>query len=52
MSLSEIADALGFSSECDSCGEVDNDDCPKSERPCGHHCNHVCHQADGSANLD
>jgi hypothetical protein len=26
---------------CASCGEVmDQDDCPKSERPCGHHCNH------------
>lgn len=25
--------------DCSSCGE-DNEPCPKSERPCGHHCNH------------
>jgi hypothetical protein len=27
---------------CASCGEGDpNDECPKSKRPCGHHCNHI-----------
>jgi hypothetical protein len=26
--------------ECASCGEAPNDECPASERPCGHHCNH------------
>lgn len=25
---------------CASCGEEVPADCPKSERPCGHHCNH------------
>lgn len=30
---------------CASCGEVeDQDECPKSERLCGHHCNHVWEQ--------
>jgi hypothetical protein len=29
--------------ECGSCGEVGTqpNECPKSQRPCGHHCNHV-----------
>lgn len=28
--------------ECGSCGEGSpNGECPKSKRPCGHHCNHV-----------
>lgn len=28
--------------ECGSCGEgMPTDECPKSKRPCGHHCNHV-----------
>ena len=28
--------------ECGSCGgEFEDDKCPKSKRPCGHHCNHV-----------
>ena len=27
--------------DCVSCGEeTPRDECPKSERPCGHHCNH------------
>ena len=26
--------------ECASCGEVPKNDCKKSQRPCGHHCNH------------
>jgi hypothetical protein len=27
--------------ECISCGEESpKDECPKSQRPCGHHCNH------------
>lgn len=36
--------------ECFTCGEGDGspDECPTSERTCGHHCNHswthdVCH---------
>lgn len=34
--------------DCVSCGEVPEHECPKSERPCGHHCNHswthdICH---------
>lgn len=33
--------------ECYSCGNWPEDECPKSERPCGHHCNHYddgdCH---------
>lgn len=29
------------SAECYSCGEhMPRDECPASERPCGHHCNH------------
>jgi hypothetical protein len=40
VSLTETAGALGFDSECLSCGEVDVDVCPASRRPCGHHCNH------------
>lgn len=27
--------------ECGSCGESPLNECPKSQRPCGHHCNHV-----------
>lgn len=28
--------------ECGSCGEgIPTKECPKSKRPCGHHCNHV-----------
>ncbi|NUS01979.1 MAG: hypothetical protein HOV97_05380 [Nonomuraea sp.] len=29
--------------QCASCGEagVEQDECPASNRPCGHHCNHV-----------
>lgn len=27
--------------ECGSCGEAPEGECPKSKRPCGHHCNHV-----------
>lgn len=27
--------------ECGSCGESPEGECPKSKRPCGHHCNHV-----------
>jgi len=26
--------------DCLSCGENPDEKCPKSERPCGHHCNH------------
>lgn len=27
---------------CASCGEGDpKNECPKSQRPCGHHCNHI-----------
>ncbi len=26
---------------CGSCGESPENECPKSKRPCGHHCNHV-----------
>lgn len=26
--------------ECISCGSKHADKCPKSRRPCGHHCNH------------
>lgn len=26
--------------ECASCGESPEGECPKSERPYGHHCNH------------
>ena len=29
--------------ECGSCGDDETcppNECPKSERPCGHHCNH------------
>ena len=33
--------AAAESSECGSCGESPRDECPKSKRPCGHHCNHV-----------
>jgi transcription elongation factor Elf1 len=42
----------GLDSECLSCGEGDPpNECPKSKRPCGHHCNHVwthdsCHWCD------
>ena len=25
---------------CASCGENPDETCPKSQRPCGHHCNH------------
>lgn len=40
--------------ECDSCAEGDPEgECPDSERPCGHHCNHIweqdcCHWCKGS----
>lgn len=29
--------------ECLTCGEIEGveGECPKSTRPCGHHCNHV-----------
>lgn len=27
--------------ECGSCGEAFEDKCSKSQRPCGHHCNHI-----------
>ena len=28
--------------DCLSCGEGDPpNECPKSQRPCGHHCNHI-----------
>jgi hypothetical protein len=31
--------------ECASCGEgLPPNDCPRSQRPCGHHCNHVWDQ--------
>lgn len=29
-----------FDAECSSCTEDFAEKCPKSERPCGHHCNH------------
>jgi hypothetical protein len=29
---------------CDSCGDENAEQCPKSERPCGHHCNHSWNQ--------
>lgn len=35
----EQPDELG--DECGSCGEGVPGDCPKSKRPCGHHCNHI-----------
>lgn len=25
---------------CDDCAYDDAEECPNSERPCGHHCNH------------
>lgn len=28
------------SDDCISCGENDPVQCPKSQRACGHHCNH------------
>lgn len=31
----------GPEGECGSCGESPEGECPKSLRPCGHHCNHV-----------
>jgi hypothetical protein len=40
---------MGMPSECASCSEsVPLNECPKSERKCGHHCNHtwthdICH---------
>jgi len=36
-----------MSEDCYSCGDEDYEDtCPKSERPCKHHCNHfVTHDA-------
>lgn len=33
--------ASPLDSECGSCGEEVDDACPKSQRPCGHHCNHI-----------
>lgn len=35
---------LGTEQPCGTCGmgsAIEDDKCPKSERPCGHHCNHV-----------
>lgn len=32
---------MGEHDECGSCGETPEGECPKSRRPCGHHCNHV-----------
>ena len=30
-----------YDEECSSCGEeMPLQECPKSKRPCGHHCNH------------
>lgn len=37
----ERAKLTHMSEECDSCGEVEEGDCPQSQRPCGHHCNHT-----------
>lgn len=36
-------DYLQRTADCGSCGEPGTKlhECPKSERPCGHHCNHV-----------
>ena len=33
-----------MSAQCWSCGEEDVEPCPKSERECGHHCNHSLEQ--------
>jgi hypothetical protein len=34
-------DTTDIVNECLSCGEgLRKNDCPKSKRPCGHHCNH------------
>jgi hypothetical protein len=30
-----------YDQNCISCGEQEETSCPKSERECGHHCNHV-----------
>lgn len=29
--------------ECATCGEIEGveGECPESQRPCGHHCNHI-----------
>ena len=27
--------------DCLECGEDDAEQCPKSEKACGHHCNHI-----------
>ncbi len=31
---------MGELDDCASCGETPKGECPKSKRPCGHHCNH------------
>ena len=33
-------DARRVNDECLSCSEDDDEKCPNSRRPCGHHCNH------------